>query len=182
MSELQAFLGDQAIPELFNRLYGDAERLSGDIERLHRFVKLTMAESSSATASNPVAKEQDLDSWLQEDEWQKADSLSAFVDGSSTDTSLVSNSVPEPSTPAPVEMESIARQRLEEEADAAARGMVLTFELMTKQKQSTATSLACALHVMRDASAGFECPQTMVAILRALYGMDAAAREAQNNG
>lgn len=150
MSELQAFLGDQAIPELFNRLYGDAERLSGDIERLQRFVELTMAESSSAPAPAPAPN-------------------------------------PEPSTPVPVEidpdwMESRARQRLEDDAQKAAQQMVATFALLTKQGQSTATSLACALHVMREASAGFECPQTMVAILRALYAMDAAAREAQNNG
>lgn len=86
---------------------------------------------------------------------------------------------PEASTPAPVEMESIARQRLEQEAAEAAKLMVESFEL---QQQTTATSLACALHVMRDASSGFECPQMMVAIQRALYGMDATAREAQNNG
>ena len=182
MSELQAFLGDRAIPELFDRLYGDAERLSGDIERLQRFVELTMAKPVVAPAFNPVAKEQDLDSWLQEDEWQKADSLSAFVDGSSTDTSLVPNSVPEPSTPAPVEMESSARKCLEDKADAAAAQMISGFDSCKQKRQTTGNSLAHVLRIAREASLDFECPQTMVAILRALDGMDAAAREAQNNG
>ena len=199
---LDSFVKITAVPELFERLQADAEQFRGDLERLQRFVELAMAKQVVAPAFNPVAKEQDLDSWLQEDEWQKADSLSAFVDGSSTDTSLAPNSVvdiskdratawakstaispdPQPSTPAPVEMESIARQRLEQDAQEAAQRMVVGFDSLKLQKQSTATSLAYALRIAREASAGFECHQTMVAIQRALYGMDAAAREAQNTG
>jgi len=176
---LDSFVKITAVPELFERLQADAEQFRGDLERLQRFVKLAIAEPVVAPALNPVAKEHSLESWLQKG-FISREEASAYGDRSISPD-------PQPSTPVPVEidpdwMESRARQRLEEEADAAARGMVLTFELMTKQKQSTATSLACALHVMRDASAGFECPQTMVAILRALYGMDAATREAQNNG
>lgn len=147
MSELQAYLGDHAIPELFNRLYGDAERLSGDIERLQRFVELTMAERVVGATPTPTP-----------------------------------TPAPEPSASAPVEMDAGARQRLEEEAKAAAKGMVLSFELLTHKKQSTATSLAAALRVSRMASSGFECPHMMAAILQALDGMDAAAREEQSNG
>lgn len=169
---------------LFNRLHDDARRLSGDIKRLQRFVELAMAKSVVAPAFNPVAKEQDLDSWLQEDEWQKADSLSAFVDGFSTDTSPAPTPapVPEPSASEPVEMESSARQRLKDDADATAQRMVAGFDLMKQQGQSTATSLAYALRVAREASAGFECPRMMKAILTVLDWMDAAARKEQSNG
>lgn len=140
---LDSFVRITAIPECFEGLQADAERMRGDLERLQRFVELAMAKQVVAPAPSPA---------------------------------------PEASTPVPVEMESIARQRLEQEAAEAAKLMVESFELLKNQQQTTATSLACALRVMRDASAGFECPQTMVAIQRALYGMDAASREAQNNG
>lgn len=156
---------------LLNRLHNDARRLSGDLERLQRFVELTMAESSSATASNPVAKEHSLEEWLQKG-FISREEASAFGDRSISPD-------PQPSTP---EMESSARQQLEDDADEAARTMVFCFELMQQQRQPTGTSLACALRVMRKASAGFECPQTMEAILRALDGMDAAAREATSHG
>jgi hypothetical protein len=89
---------------------------------------------------------------------------------------------PEPSAAVPVEMESSARQRLEDDADVAARAMVLSFELMTGQGQSTATSLARALRIAGEASLAFESPQTLAAILLALDLMDAAAREEQSNG
>jgi hypothetical protein len=111
-------------------------------------------------------------------------------------------SVPQPSTPEPVEMESSARQRLELNAQAAATQMVERVTLMHQQKQSTATSLAYALRAAQEASADFQCPRTMDAILKALDemdviltarnemdailtaldGMDAAAREEQSNG
>lgn len=89
---------------------------------------------------------------------------------------------PEPCATAPVEMEASARQRLEDDAQEAARTMVFCFELMQQQRQTTGTSLACALRVMRKASAGFECSQTMQAIIKALDEIGTAAKEAQNNG
>jgi hypothetical protein len=146
MSELQAYLSDRAIPELFNRLYGDAERLSGDIERLQRFVELTMAERQVAAAAD------------------------------------LKPAAPEPSAAMPVELESSARQRLEQEAAEAAEKMVTGFDLMTQQGQSTATSLAYALRIVSRELKGFNCPRMMAETLLALDGMGAAAREATSHG
>lgn len=148
MNDLNSFMrvtAITAIPALFDRLHGEAERLRGDIERLQRFVELMMAKSSCASVVDPVPA-----------------------------------SVPQPSTTEPVEMESSASQRLELNAQAAATQMVERVTFM--RQQSTATSLAYALRAAQGASAGFQCPRTMDAILKALDGMDAAAREEQSNG
>lgn len=102
--------------------------------------------------------------------------------GARAERGVVTAPAPQPSASAPVEMDAGARQRLEDDAAEAATSMVLGIDLMTRQGQTTATSLAYALRIAREASAGFECPQTMGAILRVLDGMDAAAREEQSNG
>lgn len=150
---LDSFVKITAIPELFERLQADAEQFRGDLERLQRFVELTTV----VVAGNYGARAE-------------------------RGVVPAPPPAPEPSARAPVEMEAGARQRLEDDADAAAKGMVLGIDLMTRQGQTTATSLAYALRIAREASAGFECPQTMGAILRVLDGMDAAAREEQSNG
>jgi hypothetical protein len=143
---LDSFVKITAVPELFERLQADAEQFRGDLERLQRFVELTMAERQVAAAPD------------------------------------LKPAAPEPCATAPVEMESIARQRLEDDAVAAAKKMVASFDLMKHQKQTTGTSLAYAMRVMREASAGFECPQTMQAIIKALDEIGTATREVQNNG
>lgn len=146
---LDSFVKITAIPECFEGLQADAERMRGDLERLQRFVELSLASRICPT---------------------KAENSSAPAP------------VPEPSASEPVEMESSARQRLEDDADATAQRMVAGFDLMKQQGQSTATSLAYALRVAREASAGFECPRMMKAILTVLDCMDAAARKEQSNG
>jgi hypothetical protein len=124
---------------------------------------------------------------LQVDAEQFRDRLQPFVELTMAETSVVAApdlqpAAPEPSAAVPVELGGSARQRLEEDADEAARAMILAVELMRQRRQPTATSLALALRTAREVSLDFESPQTMHAILRALDLMGAAAREATSHG
>ncbi len=140
---------------MFKRLHADMSQLSDDLARLKRFIESTQTERPApAVLAAPAAP-----------------AVPAAAEPA-PEPAASEPAAPEPAVPA-------AQQRQDVDAQNAARLMVKGFELMQRnQRQSVAKSLAYSLWVASDASAGFQCPTTIWAIMRALDGMDAAAKEA----
>lgn len=172
---LESFVSVTAIPECFERLQADAERMRGDLERLQRFVELCAGAAAPAPA--PAG---------QREETTPAAPAPAPVRRGDPVVIHVSALGEESIEKIPSPLGGRSRAEMEATAKDAAMRMIEQMKIARWPASWALASFAGlieAIREMRDASQGFQCSQTMDAILKALDDIhEQVTTEGQANG